>query len=97
MIQEAIPFLDLKATYLELKDELDQAHQRVMSSGWYLLGNELQAFEQEFAAYCGTKHAIGVANGLQALELILRAYDIGVGDEKLTLNSLLFDRIGWTN
>jgi dTDP-4-amino-4,6-dideoxygalactose transaminase len=79
--QPSIPFLDLKAPYLELKEELDEAHQRVMNSGWYLLGNELAAFEEEFAAYCGCKYAMGVANGLQALELILRAYDIGPGDE----------------
>jgi dTDP-4-amino-4,6-dideoxygalactose transaminase len=76
-----VPFLDLKATYLELKNELDQAYQRVMNSGWYLLGHELAAFEEEFANYCDVKYAIGVANGLQALELILQAYDIGPGDE----------------
>lgn len=76
-----VPFLDLRETYLELQKELDEAHQRVMQSGWYLLGDELSSFEQEFAAYCGAKYAIGVANGLQALELILRAYDIGPGDE----------------
>lgn len=77
----SVPFLDLKAPYHELKEELDAAYLRVMNSGWYLLGNELNAFETEFAAYCGTQHAIGVANGLQALELILMAYDIGQGDE----------------
>lgn len=76
-----IPFLDLKAPYLELKSELDEAYQRVMQSGWYILGEEVEAFEQEFAAYCGVKHCIGVGNGLEALHLILRAYDIGQGDE----------------
>jgi len=76
-----IPFLDLKATYLELKAEMDAAYQRVMNSGWYLLGRELEAFEAEFAEYCGVKHCIGVANGLDALHLILRAFDIGPGDE----------------
>jgi len=81
MIEKSVPFLDLKAPYQELKTELDDVYQRVMNSGWYLLGNELTAFEAEFAAYCGTKFALGVANGLQALELILRAYDIGEGDE----------------
>ena len=82
MISEInVPFLDLKAPYIELKTELDEAYQRVMHSGWYLLGNELSAFEAEFANYCGTQYAMGVANGLQALELILRAYDIGKGDE----------------
>ena len=76
-----VPFLDVKAAYLELKDELDAAYQRVMNSGWYILGEEVDAFEQEFAAYCGVKYCIGVGNGLEALHLILRAYGIGVGDE----------------
>ena len=80
MIQE-IPFLDLKAAYLEIKDELDEAYFRVMNSGWYILGSETSAFEQEFAAYCGTRHSIGVGNCLDALHLILRAYEIGEGDE----------------
>lgn len=76
-----VPFLDLKAPYSELKLELDAAHQRVMDSGWYLLAHELQAFEEEFADYCGVKYAVGVGNGLEALELLLRAYQIGPGDE----------------
>lgn len=76
-----IPFLDLKATYSELKPELDQAYARVLDSGWYLLGQEVTAFENEFAAYCGSRHCIGVGNGLDALHLILRAMEIGEGDE----------------
>jgi len=76
-----VTFLDLRATYLEIKDELDAAYQRVMNSGWYILGEEVTAFEREFAEYCGTKHCVGVANGLEALQLILRSYGIGVGDE----------------
>ena len=76
-----VPFLELKPTYLELKDEFDAAYHRVMDSGWYLLGKELEAFESEFAAYCETKHCIGVANGLDALHLIVRACGIGPGDE----------------
>ena len=76
-----IPFLDLKASYLELKEELDAAYRRVMESGWYILGQEVEAFEQEFADYCGVKHCIGVGNGLEALHLILRAMEIGPGDE----------------
>ena len=52
-----------------------------MSSGWYILGQEVEAFESEFAAYCGVRHCIGVSNGLDALELILRGYGIGAGDE----------------
>lgn len=76
-----IPFLDLGATYRELKDELDAAYHRVMRSGWYILGTEVDAFEQQFAAYCGTRHCVAVANGLDALHLTLRAYGIGPGDE----------------
>src|SRR5918997_2085576 len=76
-----VPFLDLKALYLELKEELDIAYQRVMYSGWYVLGREVKTFEQEFASYCQVKHCIGVGNGLEALHLTLRAYGIGEGDE----------------
>ncbi|HEX8184581.1 MAG TPA: DegT/DnrJ/EryC1/StrS family aminotransferase [Blastocatellia bacterium] len=76
-----IPFLDLRETYLEIKGELDLAYRRVMDSGWYILGREVKAFEEEFAAYCGARHAIGVGNGLEALQLILRAYGVGAGDE----------------
>ncbi len=76
-----IPFLDLKSPYLELKQELDEAYFRVMASGWYILGEELEAFEKEFATYCNVEHCIGVGNGLEALHLILRGYGIGEGDE----------------
>ena len=76
-----VPFLDLNAVYSEIKNELDEAYARVMSSGWYILGAEVEAFENEFAAYCGAKYCIGVANGLDALHLILRGYDIGEDDE----------------
>lgn len=76
-----IQFLDLNSPYLELKEELDSAYQRVMESGWYILGKEVEAFESEFAAYCETNYCIGVANGLDALHLIVRAYGIGPGDE----------------
>lgn len=76
-----VTFLDLRATYLEIKDELDAAYQRVMNSGWYILGEEVTSFEREFAEYCGTEHCVGVANGLEALQLILRSYGIGAGDE----------------
>lgn len=76
-----VPFLDLGATYAELQTELDAAWRRVMESGWYILGKEVDAFEAEFAAYCGVGHCVGVANGLDALHLVLRAWDIGPGDE----------------
>lgn len=76
-----VPFIDFEAPYLELKADLDAAYRRVMESGWYILGKEVEAFESEFAIYCETKYCIGVGNGLDALHLILRAMDIGVGDE----------------
>jgi dTDP-4-amino-4,6-dideoxygalactose transaminase len=76
-----VPFLDLRAAYLELKDELDAAAQRVMGSGWYILGAEVEQFEAEFAAYCGAEHCVGVGSGLEALHLALRAMDIGPGEE----------------
>lgn len=69
-----IPFLDLKAINAQYRDELIQAATDVIDSGWYLQGMQVKAFEQEFADYCGTKHCIGVANGLDALILVLRAW-----------------------
>lgn len=77
----SVPFLSLKEVYLELQEDMDAAYSRVMKSGWFVLGEELGAFEREFAEYCGVRHTIGVANGLDALQLILRGYGIGEGDE----------------
>ncbi|HJV22373.1 MAG TPA: DegT/DnrJ/EryC1/StrS family aminotransferase [Holophagaceae bacterium] len=77
----AVRFLDLRATYLELKAELDDAVARVLDSGWYLLGQELEAFEGEFAAYTEAGHCAGVANGLEALVMSLEALGVGPGDE----------------
>jgi dTDP-4-amino-4,6-dideoxygalactose transaminase len=77
----SVPFLDVQAAYRELQPELDAAYRRVMESGQYILGQEVEAFENEFAAYCGARHCIGVGNGLEALHLILRAHNIGPGDE----------------
>lgn len=65
----------------EIKDELNDAFQRVLNKDWYILGKEDENFEKNFAEYCGCKHAIGCGNGLEALRLILQAYEIGVGDE----------------
>lgn len=76
-----IPFLDLKAPYLELKQELDVAIARVVGSGWFIGGPEVERFEADYATYCGSTYAIGVANGLDALSLALRAMDVGPGDE----------------
>jgi dTDP-4-amino-4,6-dideoxygalactose transaminase len=76
-----IPFLDLKSINLAHEEGLKRAFDRVLHSGWYILGQEVKAFEQEFAAYCGTEYAVGVSNGLDALHLILRGWGIGEGDE----------------
>ena len=76
-----VPFLDLASPYLELKADLDEAYRRVMHSGGYILGAEVEAFEKEYADYCCAKHCIGVGNGLEALHLILRGYGIKEGDE----------------
>ncbi|WP_028862370.1 DegT/DnrJ/EryC1/StrS family aminotransferase [Psychromonas aquimarina] len=80
-----IPFLDLKKINAQYQTELKEACARVIDSGWYVLGNEVVEFEKEFATYCETKYCLGVANGLDALVLILRAYiELGViqkGDE----------------
>jgi dTDP-4-amino-4,6-dideoxygalactose transaminase len=76
-----IPFLDLKAGYLELQPEIDAAIKRVLNSGWYILGSEIEAFEAEFASYCEANYCIGVANGLDALHLSLLALGVKPGDE----------------
>lgn len=76
-----VRFLDLGAAYLELKNEIDAAVARVLASGHYILGPEVDAFEADYAAYTGAAHCIGVANGLDALHLALRAMGVGVGDE----------------
>jgi dTDP-4-amino-4,6-dideoxygalactose transaminase len=76
-----IPFLDLRAGTAELRGEIDEALRRVAASGWYIGGPECERFEQDFAAYTGAAHAVGVANGLDALHLALRAMDVGPGDE----------------
>lgn len=76
-----VPFLDLRTAYLEIKDEVSEAVARVMDSGWYILGPELEAFEAEYSDYIGAKHCIGVGSGLEALHLALLAMGIGPGDE----------------
>jgi dTDP-4-amino-4,6-dideoxygalactose transaminase len=76
-----IPFLDFGAMHAELRPRLDAAYARVVDSNWLILGREVEAFEHEFAEYCGAKYCIGVANGLDALFLILKALDVGPGSE----------------
>ena len=79
-----IPLVDLRAQYQSIKPEIDQAIQRVLDSGQFILGPEVEAFERELATYCGTKYAVAVASGTDALELSLRACGIGPGDEVMT-------------
>ena len=76
-----VPFLDVAATYRELRGELDDAYARVMTSGRFVLGDEVEAFEAEFASHCGVAYAVGVGNGLDALTITLRASDVGPGDD----------------
>jgi dTDP-4-amino-4,6-dideoxygalactose transaminase len=70
---------DFKRHARALRPELASAMQRVLDSGWYILGKEVEAFEREFAAYVGAPHAVGVGNGMDALQLALMAWDIGPG------------------
>lgn len=76
-----IKFLDLHKINERFRSEIDSKLKEVLDSGWYLLGEQNKVFESNFAKYCGTKHCIGCANGLEALTLIIRAYGFGAGDE----------------
>lgn len=76
-----VPFLDLIAAYRELKGEIDSAVARVLESGCYVHGPEVEAFENEYALWCGARHCVGVGNGLDALTLALLALGVGAGDE----------------
>ncbi len=78
-----VPFLDLGRLHRPIRSELDAAYHRVMDSGWFIMGPELEAFESEFAHYSEVKHCVGVGNGLEALHLLLLAYGVGPGDEVL--------------
>jgi dTDP-4-amino-4,6-dideoxygalactose transaminase len=85
-----IPLIDLKAEYLDLKPEIDSAIARVFESSQFILGAETEAFEEEFAAYCGVGHAMGVNSGTSALHLALLAAGIGPGDEVITVPFTFF-------
>lgn len=76
-----VPFADFKPMHEELREKLDAAYAKVMDSNYFIQGNECKSFEEEFAAYCGAEHCIGVATGLDAIYLILKAMKIGAGDE----------------
>ncbi len=81
---KTIPFNDFRAEAKTRHQPLTQAFQRVLKSGWYILGTEVTQFEQEFAKYLDTRHCIGVANGLEALQIALMSLNIGPGDEIIT-------------
>ncbi len=81
-----IPFIDLTAEYNQLKPKLDKAISKVLESGWYILGEQVVLFEHEFSKYCGVAQGVAVASGTDALLLLLRAYDIGNGDEVITVS-----------
>lgn len=76
-----IPYLDLEKIHYSIRNELSDAIKNVMQNEWYILGEELESFEKEYSLFCGTQYCIGVGNGLEALHIILRAHDIGLGDE----------------
>lgn len=76
-----IEFVDMSPMHKSIKDEIMETVEKVYHSNWFILGKEVKAFEKEFANYCNTKYCVGVGNGLEALHLILRAYDIVEGDE----------------
>ena len=82
-----IPFGDLKRQHDALRPELEQAISRVVASGWYILGPETRAFEEEFAAYCGANYCVGVGNGTEAIYLALTALGIGPGDEVICVSN----------
>ena len=76
-----IKFLDLEKINNRFRKEIDSRIKKILDKGWYLLGDEDKAFEEHFAKYCGVKNCIGCANGLDALNLIIKAYGFGAGDE----------------
>ncbi len=89
-----IPLVDLKAQYLSIKDEIDAAVQRVIDNTAFIMGPEVERFEGDFAAFCGTKHAVGVNSGTSALHLAFLGCDLGPGDEAITTT---FTFIGTTS
>jgi dTDP-4-amino-4,6-dideoxygalactose transaminase len=88
-----VKFLDLSAAHDAIRGELTGAVERVMGSSQYVLGEELEAFEHEFASFCRARHCVGVGNGMQAIELVLRALGIGTGDEVVTVSHTAFPTV----
>jgi dTDP-4-amino-4,6-dideoxygalactose transaminase len=90
----SVPFGDLKRQHDLLREEIELAIQRVVASGWYILGPETRAFEEEFAAFCGVSQAVGVGNGTEAIYLALTALGVGVGDEVITVaNAAVYETL----
>lgn len=85
-MSERIPLADLQAQYAAIQPEIDTAISRVLADSSFILGREVRAFEEEFAAYCGAEHCIGCGNGTDALELALEALGVGPGDEVITVS-----------
>src|SRR5688572_8771814 len=83
---QPIPFYLTRPQYLALKSEIDAAVHEVLDESWFILGRQGTAFEQEFAAYLGAGHAVGVGSGTAAIQLALWALDVGAGDEVLTVS-----------
>ena len=81
---------DFRAEPRALRDDMLSAVSRVLDSGWYVLGNEVVGFEKEWAEVCNTNHAVGVGNGMDAIEIILRAINVGPGDEVITTSMTAF-------
>src|SRR3990167_682380 len=94
-----IPLVDLKAQYESIKEEIDAAIHRVLETSQFILGKEVEAFEEEFARYCGVHYAVGVSSGTSALHLALLALGIGPGDEVITVSQTFvatLEAILWT-
>jgi dTDP-4-amino-4,6-dideoxygalactose transaminase len=87
MSRNVIPFVDLKRPYEKYKDEIDEALTRVIVSGWYLFGKELEGFEKEFSGYLGAGYGVGVASGTEAIQIALMACGLGRGDEVITVSN----------
>ena len=83
-----VPFLDLTRQHRRIRDEIGAAVTRTLESGRYVLGEEVAAFEREFAAYCGARHAVGVGSGTDALDLALRAAGVRTGDRVITVPNI---------
>src|SRR5436309_4054902 len=93
--QPQVPFVDLAAQYRTIEREINEAKSRVIQQTDFILGREVRLFEEEFAAFCDVPYAVGVDSGTSALELALRAFDIGPGDEVITAaNSFIASALG---